>query len=371
MRASYISVLALALISTQVLAQIEEAIPSSSVNYKILEDNPKELNTLWIHVQPITIDAMAMNGVIGSGLEVNYSPIPKWDFRAGFRGNFINNMDLQRNAATKGAGITTQESKREQGSMILTNSFSRFYNVELGASYAIFDQEKKATSKIVLLESAVPNSNSVAEVIEIDCKARHIWSARLGLQSMATTVSLAKAMAKQDISLEGNHGTVLNAAGTSTSNGFKTAGNHNELFSSFSSTGLHVGGALQIVKNVSIKTEKQGVVCNNSIMTVYADFLFAPWTKVDNISARKVGNGGSESFDADPIKLNQLGGRIGLDMRFNQNAYLSYGVEAGVRPSIQGQGMYLVAKLGIPVFSFGVGKQKVATNVGQNQSLTQ
>ena len=109
MRKSYILFLFLAIFSTRLQAQIEEAIPSSSVNYKVLDDNPKDLNTLWVHVQPITVDAIGMNTVVGSGLEFNYNPIPKWDFRAGFRGNFINTMDLQRNAATHSGGITIQE----------------------------------------------------------------------------------------------------------------------------------------------------------------------------------------------------------------------------------------------------------------------
>ena len=371
MRKSYILFLFLAIFSTRLQAQIEEAIPSSSVNYKVLDDNPKDLNTLWVHVQPITVDAIGMNIVVGSGLEFNYNPIPKWDFRAGFRGNFINTMDLQRNAATHSGGITTQESKREQGQLIITNTFSRFYNVDLGASYAISDKEKKGTTKVVLLESAEQGVSAMPEIIEIDCKVRHIWSARLGLQSMATTVSLQKAMDKQDVSLKGDKGTVLSSSGTTTSNGFKTATNHNEVFSNFFSTGFNVGGSLQLVKNVSIKTEKQGVLSNNSILTVYADVLMAPWTKIEDINTRKVGDGTEETFDASPIKLNQIGGRIGMDMRFNQSAYLSYGIEAGVKPSIQGQGLYLVAKLGIPVFSFGASKHKVATNVGQNQSLTQ
>lgn len=353
------------------VAQIDEAIPSTSVNYKVLYDDPKDLNQLWIHVQPITVDAGKMNSVIGSGLELNYLPIPKWDFRLGLRSNFFNNMDLQRVAADQNAGITTQESKREEGRMVLTNSFSRFYNAEIGASYAFKDIERKSTAKVVLLETALPGPGPMPEIIEVDCKARQVWAARLGFQTLTSTVSLESAIDKQDLVLNGNKGTILSKRGTSSSNGFKTLSNRNELFSSFTATGIHAGASFQVIKNMSIKTEKQGVISNNSILTVYADLLYAPMTQLQNITARKVGSGSEETFNTDPIKINPFGARLGVDMRFNQNAYLSYGAEVGYRPSIKGQGAYIVAKLGIPVFSFGTNPAKVANNVGPNQSLTQ
>lgn len=371
MRKIYLSALVCLWCAIGAKAQIEEAIPSSSVNYKVLYDDPKDLNQLWIHVQPVTVDAGQMNSMIGSGLELNYMPIPRLDFRLGLRGNFFDNMDLQRAAAIRNAGITTQESKREEGRMVLTNSFSRFYNAEIGASYTFKDVERKSTAKVILLESAVPGHTAMPEVIEIDCKARHVWAARLGMQYNTSTVSLERAVDQQDVSIKGDKGTLISKGGTSTVNGFKTSGNRNELFSSFMAAGVQAGASFQVIKNMSLKTEKQGVISNNSILTVYADVLFSPITQLDNISARKVGSGATEVFDTNPIKINSLGGRVGVDMRFNQNAFLSYGAEVGYRPSIQGQGMYLVAKLGIPVFSFGSSQPKVANNVGPNQSLTQ
>jgi hypothetical protein len=367
----YIIVLFSCIASTSVKAQIEEAFPASTVSYKVVQDDPKDLNHLWIHIQPFTVDAMRMNTAIGSGLDITYLPIPKLELKGGIRGNLINAFDLQRAAANRNASITTQESKREQGKMVLTNSFSRFYNAEIVGTYAFLDVLKDGTSKIILADQAIPGNTAMVEKIEVNAKVRQIIGARLGFNTMATTASLQNALEDQNVVLKGDKGTIIDPKGTSTTNGFRTANNNNLLYSNFSSTGIYLGASIQKIKNVTIKTERNGILANNTILTYYADLILNPWTSLENIEARNVGKEGSETFDSSPLKLNKFGGRAGFELRYNQASLISIGAEVGYRPSISGQGTYAVLKLSFPTFSFGASSQKVATNVGKTQSLSQ
>jgi hypothetical protein len=270
----------------------------------------------------------------------------------------------------QGASITTQETKREQGQMVLTNSFGRFYSFETGGFYQLSDQMKDASAKIILTDQAEPGKTSFPEVLDVNTKSRQILGVRLGATSLSTTVSVQKAMEKQDISIKGDQGTVLSSNGTTSPTGFKTPYNANELYSTFSSTGIYLGGGFQRIKNISIKTDKHGIVSNNSILTVYADLIFNPWTELSSITARQVSKNVNESYDLSPLKLQKVGGRAGFEIRYNQASFVSIGAEIGYRPAIQGQGFYGLFKLGIPTFSFGSKSGKVANNIGKNQSLS-
>lgn len=352
-------------------AQLDAAFPSPSVNYKIISDDPHDLNFLWIQVQPITIDGGQMNLAVGSGLDLTYLPMKNLELRGSIRGNLINSLDFQRFASGQGASITWQESKREQSQMNLTNSYNRFYCWEIGGTYALKDIEKTGGSKIILNENPVPGNTSFPEMIEVDTKIRQTWGLRLGLRSMSSTVSLQNSLEKQDVALVGNYGTILDKAGTRSSNGFSTPGNKNALFSNFSSTGFAIGGSLQKIKNISIKTDKQGILSNNSIITFYGDVLINPWTRLEDLKAQWKSSPTSETFATDKINLSQIGGRIGAEVRYNQAFFISMGAELGYQPCIQGEGFYGLLKLSFPTFSFGNTRAKVATNVGKNQSLTQ
>ncbi len=367
----YIIVLFSCISSASVKAQIEEAFPVSTVSYKVVQDDPKDVNNLWIHIQPFTVDAMRMNTAIGSGLDITYVPIPKLELKGGIRGNLIDAFDLQRASANRNAFITTQESKREQGKMILTNGFSRFYSAEIGGTYAVHDVLKDGTSKIILADQAIPGNTAMVEKIEVNAKVRQIIGARLGFNTLATTASLQNALEDQNVVLKGDKGTIIDPKGTSSSNGFKTANNNNLLYSNFSSTGIYIGASMQKIKNITIKTERNGILTNNTILTYYADLILNPWTGLENIEARNVGKDGSETFNSSPMKLNKFGGRAGFELRYNQASLISIGAEIGYRPSISGQGAYAVLKLSFPTFSFGATSQKVATNVGKTQSLSQ
>lgn len=352
-------------------AQLETSIPTEAVNYKVLQDDPKDLNGVWLRVQPLTVDVMGMNTAVGSGLEGHWrTPWLGIELHGGIRGNFLNAFDLQRTAALKGTGILTQESKRENGSMQLTNTFTRFYAMEIGGTYPILSKQLDGSSKVVVSETGIPGKTDFPEFIDVNAKVQQVIGVRLGFSAMASTVSLERAIEKQNLTLTGSAGTRLSSAGTFSPTGFQTSYNANALFTSFHTGGFYVGGSLQRIKNITIKTDRQGVLGSNSIITYYGDLLINPWTSLEQMKARKAGSGMEESFDLAGVALSKVGGRLGFDIRYNQQSYLSFGAELGYRPSIQGQGWFGLVKLSIPTFSFGQKPGKVANNIGKNQSLS-
>jgi hypothetical protein len=365
-------VLALVLcLHLQAFAQLESSFPSASVNYKVVQDDPNDLNHLWIHVNPFTFDASGLNTAIGSGFDITYLPISKLELKAGITGNLINSFDVQRNVAQRNAAIFTQDSKRDQGQMVITNNFSRFVESEIGGQYAFWEKIVDGSSKIILADQPIPEKAFSSEKIEVDAKTKMLISGRLGFNYLQTTVGINKALDKQDKNLKGSAGTILSSTGTQTPNGFSTESNSNGLFSNFSSAGFYFGGAFQKIKNITIKTDRQGILNNNSILSFYGDIFFNPWTKLENLEARKVGSGQNESFDVSPVALGNWGARTGFELRYNQSSFVSMGGELGYRPAIQGQGWYAMVKLSIPTFSFGKTSRKVSNNVGKNQSLSQ
>lgn len=347
-------------------AQLETSYPSAAVLYKVLTDDPSIHNQLWIHLQPLTVDGMAMNAVVGSGLEAHWiSPFRGLELHGHIRGNFFNAMDMQKRASSN-AAVFVQETKYDEPvKNPLEMNFSRFYNWEMGAYYPILEKTKNGKASI-----AVPDQSGTAENLELNAKILRSIGARLGLQSLSTTVSLDKAIQDQGIELTGSNGTRLLPGGESVGPDFTSPTGRNSLFSSFSSTGFYAGLAMQRRKNLSIKTETLGILSSNSIITLFADLMLNPWNNLQSFTMNKADGSGNESFSTNSIKTSMLGFRTGFEIRYNEKSFMSAGGEIGYRPSIQGQGWYAALRIGIPVFSAGKGiLRKPSTNVGADQSI--
>ena len=349
-------------------AQLETSYPSAAVLYKVLSDDPAMQNRFWLHIQPITADAMAMNAAVGSGLETHWiTPFRGLELHGGIRGTFFNAMDLQKRAAA-GSAVFLQETKYDDPSRnVLEKDFNRFLAWEAGAFYPFL--EKKTNGKANI---AVPDQSGVAENLELNAKVLRSLGARLGINGLQSTVSLNQALEDQNIELTGNNGTRLSPKGSSVVSGspYTSPEGRNSLFTSFSSTGLYAGIAMQRRKNISIKTETMGIVSSNSILTFYADLLFNPWTELKDFTITQSSGGSAETFGTGKIGLSKSGFRAGFEVRYNERNFMSAGAEIGYRPAIQGQGFYAALRLGIPVFSVGKNAfSKPATNVGADQSI--
>lgn len=350
-------------------AQLETSYPGSAVLYKVLVDDPGIQNRLWLHLQPITADGMAMNAAVGSGLETHWiTPLKGLELHGGIRGTFFNAMDLQKKASGS-ASVFLQETKYDDPSRnSLNRDFSRFLAWEAGAYYPLF--EKKTNGKANI---AVPDPSGVAENLELNARVLRSIGLRLGWNSLQTTVSLNRAMEDQNSELKGSKGTILSPQGSSAIPGspYISQAGRNSIFTSFSSSGIYAGVAMQRRKNISIKTETMGIVSSNSILTFYADLILNPFTELSPFSMTRLSTGETEKFETDDaIKTGNLGFRTGFEIRYNEGSFMSAGGEIGYRPAIQGQGFYASLRIGIPVFSAGRNAfVKPSTNVGADQSI--
>lgn len=357
-------------LSLPVLAQLESSFPAPSVQYKVIQDDPLGVNPFWIHVQPVLVDASAMNLVVGSGLELTYVPLRRLELKTGFRTNFVNRLDARRQAALLSSGIVTQESKREQAEMVLTDGFRRYMAFEAGGFYTLRETTLDGLSKITLDQALEPEKAAFVSQIEVNARVRQCLGIRAGFLWSSGTVSVDRALEKQNAVLTGSAGSQLSKSGTRNPSGFSTPVNANSLFTGFTSSGFYLGGGMQRTKNISIKSDRQGIISNNSIVTFYGDLIFNPWTRLSDISARKAGTGQTETFGVSGIRLDKFGARAGFEIRYNQASFLSVGAELGYRPAIQGQGAYALIRLAVPTFSMGLRPRKPASNVGKNQSLS-
>ena len=356
----------LSFLANQVSAQLESSYPSSAVLYKVLVDDPGIQNRIWFHLQPITVDGMTMNAAVGSGLEAHWiSPFKGIELHGGIRGNIFNAMDLQKNASSDAAVFLQTDKYEDPSKNPLKQDFSRFLAWELGGFYPLIEMRKDGKANI-----SIPDQSGLVDNLELNAKVLRSLGARLGFNSLNSTVSLNKAMEDQQVELTGSKGTRLSPKGSSIGPVYKTEEGKNSLFSSFASSGFYAGIGLQRRKNLSIKTETMGIISSNSILSFYADVLVNPWTSLQPFSYVQNGSGEKEEFEVDKIKLGKIGFRTGFEIRYNESPFISAGGEIGYRPSIQGQGFYAALRIGIPVFS--AGNQVFArpsTNVGADQSI--
>lgn len=356
----------LSLLSGTSSAQLESSYPSSAVLYKVLVDDPNVQNQFWLHLQPLTADGMSMNAAVGSGIETHWiSPFKGIEFHGGIRGNFFNAMDLQKRATSTAAVFIQTDKYDDPSRNPLSGTFSRFLAWEAGAFFPFKEFASSGKANISL-----PDQSGIIENLELNAKVLRTLGARVGFNSMQTTVSLNKAMADQNIQLTGSKGTKLSPVGATIGSVFKTEDGINSLFSSFSSSGIYAGVGLQRRKNLNIKTETLGIISSNSILSFYADVMFNPWTSLRPFAYAASGSGEKEEFQVDAISLSKFGFRTGFEIRHNENPFISAGGEIGYRPAIEGQGFYAALRIGIPVFSIGNQSfSRPSTNVGADQSI--
>lgn len=341
------------------------------VNYKLLMDEPLDLNRLWLHAQPLTIDGGSANLMTGFSLKGDFLLNDKIELSANFRAPYGLRGDFSRQAAKDKGGITFRTDKRETARFEQSNAFGTFYLIEAGGTYYFKIKEKTGDSRVLLLTKS-PRTLEVTnhEYIKVNTKYLQMFGARVGLQQYGTTLNLNKALDNQGVTLVGSDGSKIFADRSTQSNqGLISAPAQANLFAYFEATSLTLGGAFCQIKNHAIKAEKYGIVSNNSIFTAYADLIYAPALQLSNISINHPTTGENITYSTTPVKLNTLGWKTGFEFKFNEEAYLSFGGEIGVRPSVAGRGFYTMARIGVPVYSLKPKRERPANNVGPDQSV--
>jgi hypothetical protein len=319
------------------------------VTYEELYDEPYSVNKLFVGLTPMYAELFVTNINAGFGLDVAYYHKDKADFRAGFRKTYSAQFfDLSR----------TQAINQEQTSV---DNRAEIYNYfELGGTYHVKDFEESSKTKMFLYKNSYKGNKWSARVplnAEIPCKVRKIYGARLGGIFWDSSTDLDRALEKQGLK-NSDLVNIANSEDFLPETEMNEAGEQQDVrvFSNISSKGLYVGGSMAWIKNVAVNFDKFEEGIDDLIFTVYADILFAPSLKLDDIVYTKkddltgLPTGERNTYSVSPVKTRSFGFRAGIDGRFNRQFSWSYGGEFGYRPSLEGRGFYALVKISFPVF---------------------
>jgi len=190
---------------------------------------------------------------------------------------------------------------------------------------------------------------------DVPCKVRKIYGARLGGILWNSTTDLNRTLDKQSLSKS-----QLKSAsdeGLPDQEYDKTGKLSDvDLFTNISTTGVYVGGSMAWIKNVAVNFDKFEEGVDDLMFTVYADILFSPSVKLDDIVYTKKDAQGNRlesttaTYSVAPVKTQTFGFRLGIDGRFNRTLSWSYGGEIGYRPSVQGRTFFAMFKISFPVY---------------------
>lgn len=304
----------------------------SAVTYEELFDDPYDLNTLFVHFQPLYMELFVANINAGFGIQVEYNYKDKLGFMAHARKAYAKESDFSRQNAIKNSDVD--------------NAPAIYNYYELGATYHIKDWEEDTQSKVILYSNRYKGTKWAANVPEhiiIPTKVRKIYGGRLGGMIYDTSTDLNRVMEKQGVTLP------------QVNNPENVIPKEKRIYGNIDVAGIYLGGSMGWIKNFAIKPDRNyGTLGNDLIFTTYLDIIIAPSVKVHNIFLD-----GSE-YSTAPIKTNMLGFRGGMQGKFNRELGWSYGGEVGFRPGVRTKGFYALLKLSFPVFSTSMDHSKEA-----------
>jgi len=328
----------LLLASISVTAQDKE---KPAVTYEELYDEPYSVNKLFIGFQPLYGELFATNVNAGFGIEASYYLKDKMDFKAHFRKSYSSTFfDFNRQAAIDNSDV-----------IIKPSAFTYF---ELGGTYHIKDFDESGKTKMVLYKKSFRGNRWAATVplhAEVPCKVRKIYGVRLGGIVWNSTVDLNRALKSQgltnaDITKANGDGLPLTLTDLNTG---KTK--DFSVFSTMNATNVYLGGSFSWFRNVAVSFDKYEEGIDDGMLTVFLDVIFAPGLSVDPVSYRDpITPLVVDEYSTNAIKTSSFGFRAGIDGKFNRTLSWAYGGEIGVRPSITGQGLYVMFKISFPVF---------------------
>jgi hypothetical protein len=116
------------------------------------------------------------------------------------------------------------------------------------------------------------------------------------------------------------------------------------VFSNLSTTNIYIGGSAAWFRNVAVSFEKYEEGLDDGLLTLFFDVIFAPGLTLDPVTYL------GQDYSTNAVKTSSFGFRAGIDGKFNRTMSWSYGGEVGIRPSIAGQGFYMMFKIAFPVF---------------------
>jgi len=303
---------------------------SSPVTYEELFDDPSDIYKLYVALTPVYGELFTTNINAGFGFDAQYYHEDKFDFRVHFRKPYSSRTDLQRDAAQKNSDVDTDP-----------RSFAYF---ELGGTYHIVDRVEESQSKMLLYrigDKGKKLRSKLPENILVPSKMRRIYGGRAGGFFYQTTLDLNRVLEEQGLELENSEGVPLDPALS--------------VYSGMSTFGVYIGGSLAMIRNFAVKPDGGYYsTISDQLFTAYLDILIAPQFYIDDVNYQ------GDTYSTSSIKTNALGGRIGVDSKFNRVFSWGYGAELGYRPSVTGFGFYAMVKMSFPVYATKLKNSKEA-----------
>ena len=100
---------------------------------------------------------------------------------------------------------------------------------------------------------------------------------------------------------------------------------------------------------------------SNSLLTTFADFMFAPSMTMEDVLYRDPTQGNTvRTFRTDQIETKAWGYRLGIEGKTNRTIGWAYGAEVGSRPGVKGRGFFAVIKVSLPVYSTSLNSRREA-----------
>lgn len=305
------------------------------VTYEELYDEPYEINKLFVQFQPIYGELFVTNVNAGFGLEASYYWADKMDFRIHTRKTYTQRFDLTRDIADKNSNVENKP-----------NVYNYY---ELGATYHVKDFDESSKTKMFLYRKSYKGDKWAARVplnVEIPCKVRKIYGARLGGFYFDTAIDVARALEAQDLTTDVLVNEETQAPIPSTVMDENNIEQDISIFSNMSVGGVYVGGSMTWIKNVAVDFDnkyQEGV--DDLIFTAFLDILIGPAVNIDDVIYQ------GTTYSTEEIGTSIIGARIGMDGKFNRTLSWGYGGEIGVRPGLKGRGFYALVKISFPIYS--------------------
>ncbi len=294
---------------------------AQSVSFKTIENDPRDIKNLTIHLDPFYADAWLTNITLGFGARAEYHlgrlASFSFDFRTPYPGT-----DTQARVHVDGdlPYPSTEGEKR---------GLARFIYTEAGGQFHIFDWTKAKDLKVVL-SSHQGSKTTTTTYIMVPGTKRKVFAARGGFSTIRSAFAIddikskVKAYQGTDTIHFGSY--VDTKGGSSVYNGYS---NINMLV-------FHAGLSIKSITNLLVSTDSYGMKGNRQYTDFYFDLLFAPVISVTDVMTNN-----KTIWTMDPGPLKHTGWRVGYSFKNSVKSFMSYKTELGFRPGFEGGNFFL------------------------------
>lgn len=331
-------------------AQSKTAADKTDIEYEAQFDDPYDVNKMWLNFYPFYADAFKTNFNVGFGGQVNYLWKNKFDFHAHARSTYARFSDFSKLSGEKNSAMPIDNTvpREEMINRVMVGKLKGYRYLEIGGTYHFKDEAESGESKIVVYTNRYSDrkwASTVPEYIKVPSKVRKIMGIRAGAYYWGSSTNLGETLDKQKIQLISSAGDTLQT--------------NAQLYTNLQSAGFYAGFKMMTMRNVVVKPKKYDATANDMIFSAYADIMYAPLLKADDVTFRYKSNNPQtvldrsqypdEYYSVSPVKVNHLGFRLGMEGMFNRDFAWTYGAEMGYRPSLKTRGFYTSVRVG---FSF-------------------